>query len=126
MSGQAVSGVGPPAPRSWKDRPITLTSHDFDGEHSLTLTAGGLDADAAVVATGHEPNGHFWQGLVRFAWPDAAERLAFDSEGAMFCALGSPDDLARLKAALEPVVSSPSAVREPLARAEGSDFEFDD
>lgn len=105
---------------------MTLTLHDFDGEHSLTLTAGGLTADAAVVATGHEPNGYFWQGLVRFAWPDVAKRLDFDSEGGMFCALGSPSDLTQLKTALEPVISSPSAVRELVARAERSGFEFDD
>ncbi|WP_237551684.1 MULTISPECIES: hypothetical protein [unclassified Streptomyces] len=51
---------------------MTIHLHDFDGEHSLTLDAGGLDADAAVVAAGHEPNGYFWEGLVRFAWPDIA------------------------------------------------------
>ncbi len=105
---------------------MTLTLHDFDGEHSLTLTVGDLVADAAVVATGHEPNGYFWDGLVQFAWPDVAERLDFDSEGGMFCALGSSSDLAQLKAALEPVISSPSAVRELVARAERSGFKFDD
>ncbi|MEU6571977.1 Imm51 family immunity protein [Streptomyces parvulus] len=72
---------------------MTITLHDLDGEHSLTLDAGALAADAAVVAAGHEPNGYFWEGLVQFAWPDLAERLDFDSEGGMFCALGSLSDL---------------------------------
>ncbi|MFF3787760.1 Imm51 family immunity protein [Streptomyces sp. NPDC001933] len=105
---------------------MTLTLHDFDGEHSLTLAAGGLAADAAVVAAGHEPNGYFWEGLVQFAWPDLAERLDFDSEGGMFCALGSLSDLTQLKATLEPVISNSSAVREIVARAETAGFEFDD
>ncbi|MFD3537670.1 Imm51 family immunity protein [Streptomyces sp. NPDC058664] len=105
---------------------MTITLHDFDGEHSLTLSTGDLAADAAVVATGHEPNGHFWEGLVQFAWPDLAERLDFDSEAGTFCALGSLSDLARLKAVLEPVISSPSAGREIVARAETACFEFDD
>lgn len=105
---------------------MTINLHDFEGEHSLTLTTGDLVADAAVVATGHEPNGYFWEGLVQFAWPDIAERLDFDSEAGMFCALGNSHDLARLKAALEPVISSPSAVGELVARAESSGFEFDD
>ncbi|MFF7946460.1 Imm51 family immunity protein [Streptomyces griseorubiginosus] len=112
--------------RGWEDRGVTITLHDFDGEHSLTLDAGGLPADAAVVAAGHEPNGYFWEGLVQFAWPDLAERLDFDSEGGMFCALGSLSHLTQLKTALEPVVSSPDAVAELVARAETAGFEFDD
>jgi hypothetical protein len=74
---------------AWEDRAVTITLHDFDGEHSLTITAGDLLADAAVVASGHEPNGYFWEGLVQFAWPDIAERLDFDSEAGMFCAVGT-------------------------------------
>ncbi|MFF3313610.1 Imm51 family immunity protein [Streptomyces sp. NPDC002952] len=105
---------------------MALTLHDFDGGHSVTLTAGGLAADAAVVAAGHEPNGYFWEGLVQFAWPDLAERLKFDSEGGMFCALGSLSDLTQLKAALEPVIEDSSAVRKIVARAETAGFEFDD
>ncbi|MBC2875566.1 MULTISPECIES: Imm51 family immunity protein [Streptomyces] len=105
---------------------MTITLHDLDGEHSLTLDAGGLVADAAVAAAGHEPNGYFWEGLVRFACPDIAERLEFDSEAGMFCAIGSPSDLARLKTAVESVITRPEAVRDIIARARTSGFEFDD
>ncbi|MFH9728717.1 Imm51 family immunity protein [Streptomyces sp. NPDC017254] len=105
---------------------MTINLHDFDGEHSLTLNAGGLAADTAVAAAGHEPNGYFWEGLVRFSWPDIAECLDFDSEAGMFCAVGSPSDLARLKAVVESVITSPEAVRDIIARAEVSGFEFDD
>ncbi|MEU5166322.1 Imm51 family immunity protein [Streptomyces mutomycini] len=105
---------------------MTINLHDFDGEHSLTLNAGGLAADVAVAAAGHEPNGYFWEGLVQFAWPDIAEELDFDSEGGMFCAVGNPSDLTRLKAALEAVITSSEAVRDIIARAESSGFEFDD
>ncbi|MGW2633259.1 Imm51 family immunity protein [Streptomyces chattanoogensis] len=75
---------------------MTIRLHDFDGEHSLTLDAGGLGADAAVAAAGHEPNGYFWEGLVR------------------------------LKTAVESVIANPEAVRDIIARAETSGFEFDD
>ncbi|MFC8011804.1 Imm51 family immunity protein [Streptomyces cinereoruber] len=105
---------------------MTINLHDFNGEHSLTFNAGGLAADAAVAADGHEPNGYFWEGLVQFAWPDIAEDLEFDSEAGMFCAVGNPSDLAQLKAALESVITSPEAVRDIIARAEASGFEFDD
>ncbi|MDH6455961.1 MULTISPECIES: Imm51 family immunity protein [unclassified Streptomyces] len=103
-----------------------LKLHDLDGEHSLTLDVGGQAADAAGAEAGHEPNGYFWEGLVRFAWPDIAERLDFDSEAGMLCAVGSPSDFARLKAAVAPVITSPEAVRDIIARAETSGFEFDD
>ncbi|MFF2570998.1 Imm51 family immunity protein [Streptomyces sp. NPDC058084] len=105
---------------------MTIHLHDFDGDHSLTLDAGGLAADAAVVAAGHEPNGYFWEGLVRFAWPDIAEQVEFDSEAGMFCAVGSSSDLARLEMAVESVITSPEAVRDIIARAGASGFEFDD
>ncbi|MEQ6026011.1 Imm51 family immunity protein [Streptomyces salinarius] len=105
---------------------MTIQLHDFDGEHSLMLDAGGLAADAVVVAAGHEPNGYFWEGLVRFAWPDIAEHVNFDSEAGMFCAVDSSSDLARLKTAVESVITSPEAVRDVIARAEASGFEFDD
>ncbi|NEA65552.1 Imm51 family immunity protein [Streptomyces sp. SID12488] len=105
---------------------MTINLHDFDGEHSLTLDAGGLAADDAVVAAGHEPNGYFWEGLVRFAWPDIAERLDFDSEAGMFCAVGSSSDLARLQTAVESVITNPEVVRDIIARAETAGFEFDD
>ncbi len=105
---------------------MSMKLHDFDGEHSLTLTAGDQVADTAIVAAGHEPNGYFWEGLVQFVWPEVAERLEFDSEGGMFCALGSSSDLTQLKAVMEPVITSPEAVRGIIARAEASGFEFDD
>nr|WP_239135070.1 Imm51 family immunity protein [Streptomyces sp. SID12488] len=85
-----------------------------------------MAADDAVVAAGHEPNGYFWEGLVRFAWPDIAERLDFDSEAGMFCAVGSSSDLARLQTAVESVITNPEVVRDIIARAETAGFEFDD
>lgn len=105
---------------------VTIELHDFDSEHSLTLDVGGLAADVAVADAGHEPNGYFWEGLVRFAWPDIAEPLDFDSEAGMFCAVGTSRDLAQLKTALESAITSPDAVRDIIARAETSGFEFDD
>ncbi|MGW0933072.1 Imm51 family immunity protein [Streptomyces sp. NPDC002644] len=105
---------------------MTIHLHDFGGEHSLTLDAGGLAADAAVVAAGHEPNGYFWESLVRFAWPDIAEHVDFDSEAGMFCAVGGMSDLARLKTTVESVITSPETVRDIIARAEALGFEFDD
>jgi hypothetical protein len=44
----------------------------------------------------------------------------------MFRAVGSSSDLARLKTTVESVITSPGAVRDIMARAEASGFEFDD
>ncbi|MFG3223908.1 Imm51 family immunity protein [Kitasatospora sp. NPDC048194] len=105
---------------------MTIKLHAFEGKHSLTMDVGGLGADVAVAGAGHEPNGYFWEGFVRFAWPDIAEPLAFDSEADMFCAVGTPSDLAQLRTALESVITSPDAVRDIITRAQTSGFEFDD
>jgi hypothetical protein len=105
---------------------VSITVHDHDDSHSLTFDTGVLAADPAVAAAGHEPNGYFWEGLVQFAWPEIAERLEFDSEAGMFCAIGGQEDLARLRAAVEPVIASPDAVRDIIARAQSAGVEFDD
>ncbi len=44
----------------------------------------------------------------------------------MFCAVGSSRDLARLKTAVGSIVTSPEAVRDIIARAANTGFEFDD
>ncbi|MGW9438052.1 Imm51 family immunity protein [Streptomyces sp. NPDC055607] len=105
---------------------MDVNLHDVGGSHSLTFDTGGLAVDAVVVAAGHEPNGYFWEGLVRFAWPEVAERLGFDSEAGMFCATGSAGDLARLRTAVESVLMDSEKVLEIIARGESSGFEFDD
>ncbi|MEV6110773.1 hypothetical protein AB0M28_39665 [Streptomyces sp. NPDC051940] len=61
----------------------------------------------------------------RFEGSGSAERLDFDSEAGMFCAVGSSSDLTLLKAAVESVITSPEAVRDIIARAEASGLEFD-
>lgn len=100
--------------------------HYFDGDRSLTFYCGEQPADEAISAADHEPNGYFWEGLVRFAWPDLAERLDFDSEAGMFAAGGTPEDLDALKAAIEPVLASSEKVAEIIARADAAGFQFDD
>lgn len=63
---------------------------------------------------------------MRFAWPEIAERLDFDSEPGMFCAVGGLNDRMRLKLVVESVTSNPEAIRGIIARAEISGFDLDD
>lgn len=105
---------------------MSITMQDFDGELSLTFECGVHPADGAISAAGHEPNGYFWEGLIRFEWPDLAERLDFDSEAGMFAAAGTQDDLSALKEAIEPVIANPDKVAAIITRADAAGFQFED
>src|SRR5215467_12558274 len=39
---------------------------DVADSASLTFECGYLPADAAIFATGHQPNGYFWEGVVEY------------------------------------------------------------
>lgn len=103
---------------------ITITTSTDPA--SLTFACGDQPADAAIIAAGHEPNGYFWEGVVGFLDEDLADALDLDSEAGMFCAYGSADDLTRLRDLLAPLVESPDAITEFIARAEDGGGEFDD
>lgn len=105
---------------------MSIKIHEFDGRTSLFFATGGLDADDAVFASGHEPNGYFWEGLVEFAWPHIADRLKFDCEAGTFVAIGARTDLELLRDTLNPVLADPATVRDLVEQAEAAGFEFDD
>ena len=120
-------------PRIAARRPATTltgmaysTIRDIDGDHSLSFYCGELPADKAVSAAGHEPNGYFWDGVATLLAAEVVARLELDSEAGMFSAFGDPDDLSRLQTRLEPVLSSPDAVRAVIERAEADGFVFDE
>jgi hypothetical protein len=100
--------------------------YEDDDQCSLQFVIGGLPADEGVDASGHVPNGYFWDGVAAYVAPELVERLEFDSEGACFNVLGTRGDLEQLQARLEPLLASPTRVREVIAAAEADGFEFDD
>lgn len=85
-----------------------------------------LPADGAVGEAWHEPNGYFWEGVAIFLDPDLVQKLDLDSEGSMFSAGGSREDLEQLQMLMEPLLSDPDTVRRLIERAESKGFEFDD
>lgn len=93
---------------------------------SISFTCGEQPADAAVIAAGHEPNGYFWEGVVGFLDDELADALDLDSEGGMFCAYGTAEQVTRLHSLLAPLVESPEAITAFIARAEDGGGEFDD
>lgn len=41
---------------------MSIKIHDFDGRASLFFATGESEADDAILASGHGPNGYFWEG----------------------------------------------------------------
>jgi hypothetical protein len=101
------------------------------GKFSLLLNAGTTAVDDAVERLGRDPGGYFWEGVARFLVstqaPALEGRFKYDPEASMFCAYGED------RAALEQLGSLMSAVagdadrmRQLIASATASGFEFDD
>jgi hypothetical protein len=70
---------------------------EIEGEYSHTFDCGDLPAGAAVSATGHEPNGYFWEGVATLLAPGLVQQLQSDSEAGMFSATGRRSELERLQ-----------------------------
>ncbi|KRB75126.1 hypothetical protein ASE01_17355 [Nocardioides sp. Root190] len=103
-----------------------ITIHEIDGAFSLTFYCGDLPADEAIVETGHEPNGYFWEGMVQYLAPEIAEQLELDSEGGMFAANGERPALDALQSLIEPYLGDGEKVATVIREAEDSGFAFDD
>jgi hypothetical protein len=106
--------------------PAYGTIRESAGSFTLSFPCGGLPADEAVSAAGHEPNGYFWEGVAQFVAPDVAAVVEFDSEGSMFCVRGDRGPLARLQQVIEPYLADPAAVSRAIRDATAAGFEFDD
>lgn len=98
---------------------------DIDGSNSLTFYCGELPADGAISAAGHEPNGYFWEGIVRYLAP-APEKVELDSEAGMFAAYGDRATLEQLQTLLDPYLDDGERVAVAVREAEASGFKFDD
>ena len=89
----------------------------YDGEYSLSFSCGDTPVDHVVVATGDEPNGHFWESVAAYVAPRLVENLEFDSEGSLFSVSGKRRHLRKLRAELEPLLSDGDRLRSVLATA---------
>lgn len=82
--------------------------------------------DGAVLAAGEEPNGYFWEGVLSFVAPELARNLVLDSEGGMFCAYGSVDDLDESQRVLKPYMTDTGKVLDLMRRAEAAGVIFEE
>ena len=110
--------------------PLTLIETG-DSQYSLLLDAGMTAVDAIIEASGHEPNGYFWEGIASVLCeteaPGLNERFELDSEAGMFCAFG-PDraSLEALGNMMSRVASESDQLQAVMAKAAEIGFEFDD
>ena len=101
---------------------------DFEDGITSCFFDAAAPATADVVASlGHEPNGYFWEGVVRrlvekgeLDEPDA------DPEGGMFCARGPRPAMERLAQALTPYLTDPQTLTALVTEADAEGFDFDD
>lgn len=108
-----------------------LRMHEHEGRISLLLDCGTTSADEAIAASGHEPNGYFWEGvatiLVEQDLPDLEGAFDYDPEAGMFCAIGEDRAaLERLGTAMAAVANDPARLTALVAAAQARGFEFDD
>lgn len=106
--------------------PDQISVHNIGGSASLTFNCGQLPADEAVSATGHEPNGYFWEALVQYLAPALAEKLELDSEAGMFAATGDLAILEQLRQLMSPYLDDGERVARTIREAEASGFRLDD
>jgi len=106
--------------------PHQMNIRDAAGSSSLTFKCRELPADAGVFAAGHEPNGCFWEGVVRYLKGDLASQVELDCEAGMFCARGDRVVLDQLREELEGYIENPERIARLISEAEASGFQFDD
>ena len=99
---------------------------DVAGASSLMFACGMLPADAAVCASGHEPNGYFWEGVAHYVAPGLLSEVELDCEAGMFCARGDRAVLGQLREELAGYLDSPENIARLIREAEASGFQFDD
>jgi hypothetical protein len=98
-----------------------------DDKHgpSLSFACEGLPAAEAALAAGYEPDGHFWEGVARYAAPDHLAALELDCEGDIFTAHGDHELLEQVRTVLETYVGDGDALASLIARAEADGHFFD-
>lgn len=99
---------------------------DPDYGYDCTFYCGELGSDDAVRALGHEPNGYFWEGLLRYLAPDLAEVVELDSEGGMFSAFGKRRQMKKVQRLLGPYLHDGDRIASAIRAAEVQGFQFDD
>jgi hypothetical protein len=109
-----------------------ITIHAAEsGGYNLCLEAGRTGVDDVIRELGHEPNGYFWEGVAELLVESEAADLRgkFDPDpegGAFYASSADRAVLEDLAARLGRVAAEETRLREIVALAAATGFEFDD
>ena len=97
----------------------------------LSIEAGVPPTTETIDRFGHEPNGYFWEGVVRWLQDKGAVNGAGepDPEGGAYVTRIAIDDRAKLEAlaaALAPYLIDDEAITALITEADAAGFDFDD
>jgi hypothetical protein len=95
-------------------------------QYDCTFYAGEPAVDETIVAAGHEPNGYFWEGMLRYLEPELAEQVELDSEGGMFAAFGRRRQMQHVQSVLAPYLVDSGLVADTVSAAERAGFQLGD
>jgi hypothetical protein len=97
-----------------------------EDEPSLAFDCGELPVDEVVMSKEMEPNGYFWEGVLRFTDPALSDGVDFDSEAGMFCVYGCASVLEQVRDLMEPYLTDPAKITSLIERAELEGFDLED
>lgn len=97
-----------------------------EAEPSLIFDCGDLPVDDVLLAADIEPNGYFWEGVLRFLAPPLSADIEFDSEADMFCIYGDAQLLVQARGHLEPYLTDPTAIARLIEEAQAAGFDLED
>ncbi|MDO4259529.1 MAG: Imm51 family immunity protein [Actinomycetaceae bacterium] len=101
---------------------------DTDSWTYLAIEAGDPRTTSTVEELGHEPNGYFWDGVVRRLTElgTISNEVDADPEGGEYIARGAREDLEALAVVLTPYLDDDSTITEFIQAADADGFDFDD
>lgn len=91
----------------------------------MNFDCGELPVEDTILAADIEPNGYFWEGVLRYLAPSLSEDVEFDSEAGMFCIYGDAEVLAQARGHLEPYLTDSAAIARLIEEAEASGFDLE-
>lgn len=114
--------AAPPAPSR-----IRLRDAEDGSFTTCFFDVAGFSTSSTVQALGHEPNGYFWEGVVRWL-VDRGELpdVKTDPEGTMFYAYGDRADTEQLATCLMRYLTDDEAITALVTAADAVGFDFDD
>ncbi|MDO4259531.1 MAG: Imm51 family immunity protein [Actinomycetaceae bacterium] len=101
---------------------------DTDSWTFLVIDAGDPRTSSTIAELGYEPNGYFWNGVVRRLTELGiiSKEVDADPEGGEYRARGSRKDMEALAVVLTPYLDDEATITEFIKAADADGFDFDE